>query len=145
MRETREERLRCTCRPGRDYDGSEFGPCEACEAADDATRALAGIQRDAARWRISQVRYPRMMDDPFGYFAVDNSDDGYFSVGIQPHPVSRGTSINGCILGKGKTEADAIDAMFLALDALVDAGHQLAPEIEGPRALAALSRSKSED
>lgn len=23
---------RCTCRPGRDHDGSEFGPCEFCEA-----------------------------------------------------------------------------------------------------------------
>lgn len=22
---------RCTCRPGRDHDGSEFGPCEWCE------------------------------------------------------------------------------------------------------------------
>jgi hypothetical protein len=21
----------CTCRPGRDHDGSEFGPCDYCE------------------------------------------------------------------------------------------------------------------
>lgn len=25
---------RCTCRQGRDTDGSEFGPCKWCESAD---------------------------------------------------------------------------------------------------------------
>lgn len=25
----------CTCRYGRDHDGSEFGPCEYCERVND--------------------------------------------------------------------------------------------------------------
>lgn len=29
---------RCTCRPGRDYDGSEFGPCPFCEWITDMER-----------------------------------------------------------------------------------------------------------
>jgi hypothetical protein len=30
---TKMSTLHCTCRPGRDHDGSEFGPCEFCEEA----------------------------------------------------------------------------------------------------------------
>jgi hypothetical protein len=29
----------CTCRPGRDHDGSEFGPCEFCERPEPLCKA----------------------------------------------------------------------------------------------------------
>lgn len=125
--------LGCTCQSGRDYDGSEFGPCEACERAYDDAAEQASIKADAARWRISQVVYPRTMDDPEGYFAI--TDDGEWRVGIQPHPVSKDRSINACILGVGRSEADAISDMFRALTETFEQGSTLPPEIEGPRAL----------
>jgi hypothetical protein len=36
---------RCACRPGRDYDGSEFGPCEYCESESDKENELAALVR----------------------------------------------------------------------------------------------------
>jgi hypothetical protein len=136
------EQSKCTCRPGRDWDGSEFGPCEHCESEADRGREHAAILRDAARWRISQVKYPRSMDDPFGYFSIEDDDAGVISVGIQPHPATKATSINACILGRASTEGVAIDRMFLALDGLVEGGAVLPAEIEGPRKLAALTSQK---
>lgn len=135
---------KCACLPGRDWDGSEFGPCEHCESEADQQRAQAAILRDAARWRISHVKYPRSMDDPFGYFSIEDDDAGIISVGIQPHPVTKATSINACILGRASTEGVAIDRMFLALDGLADAGAILPAEIEGPRKLASLSSHNRE-
>lgn len=44
----------CTCRSGRDFDGSEFGPCPYCEREADEQRAQAALARDAARWRFTQ-------------------------------------------------------------------------------------------
>jgi hypothetical protein len=132
---------RCTCTSGRDFDGSEFGPCEYCEAVADEERRIACIMRDAARWRISHVVYPRSMDDPFGYFVVKGEDD--ISVGIQPHPKTGKTSVNACILGRGATEAEAIDSMFLSLDELAEHGVTLSPEIEAARALATSALAKA--
>ena len=117
----------CTCRQGRDYDGSEFGPCAYCESVADRERHDAAIVRDAARWRISQICYVRLMDSPYGYFRIKD-DDGE-SVGIQPHPVSGSTAINHCIMGLGETEAAAIDGMFLSLNAYLDEGATLPSEI----------------
>lgn len=96
------------------------------------------VRRDAARWRISQITYPRWMDDPFGYFTVRGEDDNgvIVRVGIQPHPVTGQTALGACILGRGDTEGEAIDQMFATLDALVDGGAVLPVEIEAARALA---------
>lgn len=44
----------CTCRTGRDYDGSEFGPCEYCERISDEERAQRALTWDALRWRLTQ-------------------------------------------------------------------------------------------
>lgn len=129
----------CTCRPGRDHDGSEFGPCEFCERVSDNDRAQASILRDAARWRISQIVYPRTMDTPRGYFCV-NADDDYsvwWRVGIQPHPITKAETVGGSVLGEGRTKGDAIDDMFVTLNRLVEEGADLPVEIESIRLLAA--------
>lgn len=42
---------RCTCRPGRDHDGSEFGPCEWCE--EQAWRAFNGLTNDDLEAQIA--------------------------------------------------------------------------------------------
>lgn len=130
----------CTCRSGRDFDGSEFGPCEYCERIDDEARELAALRRDAARWRITKISRPQGPYVRGGYVLIRH-DDGY-RVGIQPHPVTGSWTINHCIMGDGKTEAEAIGGMFLSLDAYADEGHQLPPEIEAIRSLAALARKE---
>lgn len=33
----------CTCQPGRDHDGSEFGPCSYCEAVEHQERVYASL------------------------------------------------------------------------------------------------------
>jgi hypothetical protein len=96
------------------------------------SEAQQRVARDAARWRISQIVYPRSMSNPLGYFAVE--DDGIVRVGIQPHPVTGSPSLSACILGKGQTEGEAIDQMFLALDAIATTA-ALPSEIEAPRLL----------
>lgn len=44
----------CTCRYGRDHDGSEFGPCEYCERVADDEAAHKRLTLDALRWRLTQ-------------------------------------------------------------------------------------------
>lgn len=107
---------------------------------------MTAVERDAARWRISQVVYRRLMDRPHGYFVIrPRLSDEPVLVGIQPHPVTKLTAVNDCVLGSGPSVGEAIDAMFLALDALVEAGHCLSDELDGPRLLAANSRDITSD
>lgn len=135
---------KCTCITGRDYDGSEFGPCSFCERETDKLQPRATALRDAARWRISHVIYPQSMDRSLGYFCIEDESDGVFKVGIQPDPVGQSLSINSCIYGRGGTEGVAIDRMFLKLDEAVRNGALLPAEIEEPRRLAALARERCE-
>lgn len=65
--------------------------------------------RDAARWRISQITYQRLMDTAYGYFCVGEP-----------------------VLGEGKTEGAAIDDMFMSLAAYAQEGGEL------PRHIAAV-------
>jgi hypothetical protein len=44
----------CTCRYGRDFDGSEFGPCAYCEHIADEEAAHKQLVWDALRWRLTQ-------------------------------------------------------------------------------------------
>ncbi len=44
----------CTCRSGRDHDGSEFGPCAYCERIADEDAELKRLTWDALRWRFTQ-------------------------------------------------------------------------------------------
>lgn len=88
--------------------------------------------RDAIRWRISHIVYPRLMDHSYGYFHIRKEyHSSYVTVvGIQPHPVTKSEYINRCIMGEGKTEGEAIDAMILVLKGYVENGHSLPPEIQ---------------
>ncbi len=130
----------CTCRSGRDYDGSEFGPCPYCERKADEERAQAALIRDAARWRISQIVYSRTMDSSMGFFTTGG--DGIVYAGIQPHPVTKATGINHCIMGSGKTKGEAIDGMFASLSAYVAEGKILPQEIQDIRLLFEVGRGK---
>ena len=47
----------CTCQFGRDHDGSEFGPCESCERADDEERIMS----------MSKIKIPPMPKEPDWY------------------------------------------------------------------------------
>lgn len=133
------KKVGCTCRYGREHDGSEFGLCEFCERASDAAAMQKAVTRDAARWRISQIIYARRMDNSEGFFATCGDsgrlNEDSWHVGIQPHPVTNATGINHCIMGRGKTKAEAIDGMFATLTACVEEGAALPIEIESARSL----------
>lgn len=90
---------RCTCRSGRDHDGSEFGPCEYCERQSDlANLALADLRElkaDAARWRFTQRPGFRLVR---GYEFSEVETNVY------------AVRLNGEDVGAGHDEESAVDS-----------------------------------
>ncbi|MCW2763360.1 MAG: hypothetical protein JWR85_3561 [Marmoricola sp.] len=52
----------CTCQFGREHDGSEFGPCRACEQSDAEEKgsdaAHAAIERASSGWFVARASFP---------------------------------------------------------------------------------------
>lgn len=69
---------RCTCRPGRDYDGSEFGPCEYCESfADEEDARAAEVHRlqEALTEATAELIYLRKYGRDGAIWSANDSKD----------------------------------------------------------------------
>lgn len=69
----------CTCRPGRDHDGSEFGPCDYCEALAYAEPAT---QHTPGPWRLRVNRHTATSGEEWGWVSA-NTDQNISLPGVQ--------------------------------------------------------------
>jgi hypothetical protein len=89
----------CTCRGGRDYDGTPFGPCAFCERISDEEAELQSLTWDALRWRLTQR-------PGFAWRPSEEFDDTESNIGV--------VYVGGRRVGVGRTMKDAVDcALYL--------------------------------